>query len=306
MNMKKMWLVSAALVSLSGLSAVAKDNLKAGNVSETPRYLSSLRDQSSVHVLIAAHRGGWENDKADQAPENSIANIYNCESKGYEMFETDIRRTRDGVFVVFHDPTLKRETNGQGSVEEMTLAQLKKVRKKYRDGSISKEKVVTFEELLKAGRGRVAFKVDMKPGVSKHFNELMKVVVSAGAVDGVIFRPTYKEVDLLEKYRAKGGFYVPHLFMFRVSSKKQIDDIKKRFDSTTIQINVKKTNPANEATLELIRYATAKGFVVETHAEGGEKDWGKLVDAGVRIFHTEIPSRVQKFLKTYPNQKTDQ
>lgn len=86
--------------------------------------------------------------------------------------------------------------------------------------------------------------------------------------------------------------------MFKVSSKKQIDDIKERFNSTTIQINLKKTNPANQASLDLIRYATAKGFVVQTHAEGDEKDWGKLVAAGVRIFHTKSPSQVQKFLRT--------
>ncbi len=294
-------MVSAVLVflsALSALSALAKEDSKTKDISETPRYLTRLRDRSSVHVIVAAHRGGWENDKADQAPENSIANIKNCESKGYELFETDIRRTKDGVFVVFHDPTLERETNGQGSVEEMTLVQLKKVHKKYRDGSVSKEKVATFEEFLKAGHGRVAFKVDLKPGVSKHFDELMKLVIRFDAVDDVIFRPTYKEADLLARYRAQGGFYAKHLFMFRVSSKKQIDDIKKRFDSTTIQINVKKMNPANEITLDLIRYATAKGFVVQTHAEGGEKDWGKLVEAGVRIFHTNTPSRVQKFLKT--------
>ena len=294
-NHLKMWLATAIFAVAPVMAQESKEPAEAD---DTPRYLTSLRDQSSKHVIIAAHRGGWENDKADQAPENSIANIKNCISKGYELFETDIQRTKDGVFVVVHDPTLSRETNGKGSAREMTLAQLKGLRKKYRDGSLSRKKIATFEEFLKAGHGSIAFKVDMKPGVIKHFDELMKLVVKLDAVDEVIFRPRYQEADLLAKYRANGGFYRKHLFMFRVSSKKQIDDIKERFDSTTIQINLKKINPANEASLDLIRYATAKGFVVQTHAEGDEKDWGKLVAAGVRIFHTNAPAQVQKFLQS--------
>jgi len=95
-------------------------------------------------------------------------------------------------------------------------------------------------------------------------------------------------------------YHTDPLSNIKVMSKMQIDDIKKRFDSTTIQINLKKTDPANEASLKLIRYATAKGFIVQTHAEGDEKDWAKLVQAGVRIFHTNTPSRVKKFLQTLP------
>ncbi|MCL1593895.1 MAG: glycerophosphodiester phosphodiesterase [Actinomycetia bacterium] len=37
---------------------------------------------------------------------------------GYRYIETDIRITRDGVVVVFHDETLERTTNGTGKVSE--------------------------------------------------------------------------------------------------------------------------------------------------------------------------------------------
>ena len=82
-------------------------------------------------VLIAAHRGGYENDKTDRAPENSVANILNCERKGYDFYETDIQRTKDGHFVIVHDKTIDRETTGTGPCENMNLDELKQFYKRY-------------------------------------------------------------------------------------------------------------------------------------------------------------------------------
>ena len=281
---------------------------------EMPVRASSMSDQipgifknlkTSSQVLIAAHRGGYTNDKADKAPENSVANIQVCESKGYQMYETDIQRTKDGEFVIVHDATIDRETSGTGKVSEMNFAEIRNLKKKYRDGSQSEESVATLREFLREGKGRTVFKADLKPGVSKYFEGIYGLLVEQNALSEIVFRVPYKEADLFAHYRTKGllnheGFYKRHLLMFKVSSKKQIDDIKARFDSTTIQINLSKPDPSNDKSLELIRYATAKGFLVETHAEGNAHDWENLIDAGVKIFHTAKPSEVKKHLQSRP------
>lgn len=114
-------------------------------------------------VLVAAHRGGYANDRADRAPENSVANVAVAIRKGFDLYETDIQRTKDGVFVVVHDETLERETTGQGRAADLTLLDLKALTKRYRDGSLSEEKVATLEELLLAGKGRIGFKADLNP-----------------------------------------------------------------------------------------------------------------------------------------------
>lgn len=88
--------------------------------------------------------------------------------------------------------------------------------------------------------------------------------------------------------------------MFMVTSQKQVVGIADRFDSATIEIKLDKSDPANEKKLELIRYAHNKRFIVETHAEGSNDDWSKLIDAGVRIFHARFPSKVRKFQDTLP------
>jgi len=288
------------LLSCLALTAPLRSESEALEIDQTPSVLRDLRNASSSKVLIAAHRGGYENDKADEAPENSVANIRNSQKNGYELYETDLQRTSDGHFVIVHDPTIERETSGVGKVSEMTLLELRKQRKRFRDGTLSNERVATLEEFLKHGKGRTLFKADLKPGVSKHFGEIMKLVAKHDALGGIIFRVPYREADLFDRYRAGGGSFAKHSLMFMVTSKKQIDDIKARFDSTTIEIKLGKTDPSNGKNLELIRYAHSKGLIVESHAEGGEDDWAKLIEAGVRIFHARAPSKVRKFLRTFP------
>ena len=50
--------------------------------------------------------------------------------------------------------------------------------------------------------------------------------------------------------------------MFMVTSQKQVADVRDRFDSATIEIKLKKADPANENKLELIRYAHYQRFIV--------------------------------------------
>ncbi len=264
--------------------------------SQISRTLREMNSPDSRIILIAAHRGGYETDVADQAPENSVTNILNCQNKGFDLFETDIQRTKDGHFVMAHDPTISRETTGEGSVKNLTLAELKQLKKKYRNGAVSEARVATLEEFLQQGKGRIIFKVDLKPGVHAYFKEIMELVVKYDMMDGVIFRIPYRDADLFARYKADGVPMTKNLLMFKVKTPKQIDDIQARFDPLTIQVDVKKSDPTASETLRVIKYAVSKGFLVETHAEKGETEWAQLADAGVRMFHTKEASKVQAFL----------
>jgi glycerophosphoryl diester phosphodiesterase len=258
---------------------------------------SIFADLSLNEIMIAAHRGGYESDKADRAPENSVANIRNCQQKGYKLYETDIQRTRDGHFVIMHDETIDRETNGHGMVKDLTLAELKRLRKRYRDGSVSQETIATLDEFLEEGAGRTIFKADLKPGVSQYFEQIMEVVVQRKATRRIIFRVRYAEADRFARLKSEGVPYAPSLLMFRVSSKKQVDDIKQRFNPLTIQVNLDKKAPTKPKSIELIQYAASKDLLVETHAEGKTDDWTRLIQAGVRMFHTGKPAIMKSFLQ---------
>lgn len=246
-------------------------------------------------VLIAAHRGGYADDKADRAPENSVANVAVAIRKGFDLYETDIQRTKDGVFVIVHDETLDRETTGQGRASDLTLLDLKALTKRYRDGSLSEEKVATLEELLLAGKDRIRFKADLKPGLDAHIDVLARLLHRLGMVDQVYLRCSRKEAAAIEKALASGTPKIE--LMVKVDTAEQVRDIAARFSPKTIQINVEKDEVLSPAKIEAIRTAAKLGLLVETHSYGDPAQREALIEAGVRMFHTAVPEETLSWLK---------
>lgn len=71
---------------------------------------------------IIAHRGA-----SSECPENTRSAIARALELGVDWIEIDVRLTKDGEWVVIHDETLERFGAGKAAVEEMDLAQLKRV-----------------------------------------------------------------------------------------------------------------------------------------------------------------------------------
>jgi glycerophosphoryl diester phosphodiesterase len=69
---------------------------------------------------LVAHRGG-----SALAPENTLAAFDVAVELGADAIETDVRRTSDGIVVVFHDETTERITGTPGTVEARTLEGVK-------------------------------------------------------------------------------------------------------------------------------------------------------------------------------------
>jgi methionine-gamma-lyase len=68
---------------------------------------------------LVAHRGG-----AGLAPENTLAAFDRGVALGADCLELDVRRTRDGEVVIFHDRDTTRITGVPGRVEELRFAGL--------------------------------------------------------------------------------------------------------------------------------------------------------------------------------------
>ena len=73
--------------------------------------------------LPIAHRGG-----AAERPENTMAAFKHAVNLGYRCIETDVRATRDGVAVAFHDEQLDRVTGDSGPIAARTWAELASIR----------------------------------------------------------------------------------------------------------------------------------------------------------------------------------
>ena len=66
---------------------------------------------------VIGHRGAM-----GHAPENTIASVRRAAALGAAWVEVDVRLTADKRLVLMHDATLERTTDGEGLVEEATLA----------------------------------------------------------------------------------------------------------------------------------------------------------------------------------------
>ena len=68
---------------------------------------------------IIGHRGACA-----YAPENTLASIRKAAALGARWVEFDVRLTREGDLVLMHDDDVKRTTNGQGRVLDLSVAEL--------------------------------------------------------------------------------------------------------------------------------------------------------------------------------------
>lgn len=71
---------------------------------------------------IIGHRGA-----STYAPENTLEAIHTAADLGAEWVELDVKLTKDGVPIIFHDDTLDRTTNGSGRVADMTYDEIKEL-----------------------------------------------------------------------------------------------------------------------------------------------------------------------------------
>lgn len=79
--------------------------------------MTLLLDRGARPVI--GHRGA-----AAYAPENTLESFRLALALGAEALEFDLRSSRDGVAMVFHDPTLDRTTDRSGPVAALTCAEL--------------------------------------------------------------------------------------------------------------------------------------------------------------------------------------
>lgn len=288
-----------AIVVLAGAAAcfLASASLHAGPCSAN-QTMQDLMDRQSRNIVIAAHRGGHQHDWEYRAPENSLANLEKAVELEFEIYETDIHRSKDGVFVVMHDPTVDRTTNGTGRVEDLYATDLQNLRLRYQNGHLADETVPTFEELLRRGRDRIVFKVDYKASLA-HFPEVVKLVDAVGTLDQVIFRFWFNAENAarLQDFIAQGMPYTSTLLMFRTKSIQEIDDVIEEFDVSLIEVSMT-SEELTEERRDAIRHARDSGLVVETHALGGPVEWGALISAGIRIFHSKEPEQMKRYLRS--------
>jgi glycerophosphoryl diester phosphodiesterase len=147
--------------------------------------------QTAKKIVVIAHRGAHR-----EAPENTLASLEQAIEIGCDFVEIDVRRTKDGALVIMHDGNVGRMTNGRGKIEDLTLAEIRKLEVKSRHGAKwAGQKVPTFDEILDRAKGHMKIYVDHKQAPPA---EVMAVIEKHGMLRDVV---VYGGIATLRQYK---------------------------------------------------------------------------------------------------------
>lgn len=162
--------------------------------SEFERIHAEYQKPDGQYVLVAAHRGltGISTGSWQKYPENSLAAIANSIEVGVDIVEVDVRKTRDGHLILMHDATVDRTTDGTGTIADLTLAEIKKLRLKLGVGGtnavLTNERVPTLEEAMRLVKGKCMVNLDKAASLVP---ECYAVLKKTDTIRQAIFKSSY-------------------------------------------------------------------------------------------------------------------
>jgi len=151
--------------------------------------------------LKVGHRGA----KAYES-ENTLSSFKRAIELGVDAVELDVRKTKDNEIVVIHNADVKKTTDGSGSVNELTLEEIKKF------VTAKGEQIPTLEEVLDFVGKRVKVLVELKEtGIEE---KVLGLIRQKGLMENVIIVSFHEEalrkVRKLDDDVATGLIYVRH------------------------------------------------------------------------------------------------
>lgn len=227
-------------------------------------------------VKMIAHRG-----LSYFYPENTLPSFYKACEYGFKLIETDIEMTSDGYFVIMHDETVDRTTNGTGKVSDLTLSQIRQLTITGGNGieSYPDLRVPTLEDFLQ---------------LCKECSVTPVLELKANVNEGDVVR----FLDILKKYgfetsaycigRSTSTFEMIRKLNKNITIQMLLDLTKANIDycadlGANTQINVSYT----QVTKDLVDYAHSKSVKVNCWTVNNVYDYQDLMSYGVDFISTD-------------------
>lgn len=164
--------------------------------------LPALYRQTAQDFYILAHRGA-----SYYCPENTMPAFLKAYEMGADLIEFDITLSKDKTPVVFHDITLDKKTNGNGTAISFTLRELKKLDAgSWFGDEFAGTSIPTLEEVLQWASGKISLNIEIKPEAVSHSDHpgiediTVELVKTYGMEKHVIFSSfSYVCVERLKK-----------------------------------------------------------------------------------------------------------
>lgn len=266
--------------------------------------MDRLKNPKDNHVMICAHRG-----ISEKVPENSLAGIKECINLGIEIVEIDLSKTKDGKIILMHDKTLERTTTGRGKVSETTLAEIKKLYLKDKNGKVTSHKVPTLEKALDVAKGKILVQMDKWNGL---VDIALPIIKNKQCLQQSIFRSTlyHEQIKATFKEYLDKIIYIPVIPGGRKDAQAILEGYLQNMPDMPIVCLIfpNENNPIlNQVATLKEKYRIWFNAISEkdcgNHGDilaqsDTEKSYGWLVNKGANIIFTDKAILVQTFLKS--------
>jgi glycerophosphoryl diester phosphodiesterase len=236
-------------------------------------------------VEVAGHRGA-----AGLAPENTLPSFRKALELGVRWIELDVRLTRDGRLVCFHDDRLDRLTADTGRLAEKAWSELRElpVLPGAFEGAYPEARIPLLEEVFAELPGSTHFLVELKPEVER----AEKLVTDTLAlIGGEARRCRFISFDqnLVRLVRAAGDYRTGVLTNPRDAA--ELLPRAREVKAVSLQAHQSVVTP------DLLALAGAAGFRVNAWTVNTSDDARRLAQLGVDEITTDYPDVVLETLR---------
>ncbi len=244
---------------------------------------SYLPKPKNGNTYVVAHRGAHNG-----IPENTLAAYQKAIDLGCDFVEIDIRKTKDGRFVSVHNKTIDAYTEGQikGKVGNFTLAELKQLNIGKRIGpEWEKERIPTFEEVLKLCKGKIGIYLDLKePDVKAQID----IIKSYDMQRNIIWYIPASRMKVIKEVK---NYCNECLIMPDPGSKKNIQRVVEKVHPLLLATDM------GELSEDYIKIAGKLNVkIITDDQKGNMEEWKRILKMGTDGIQTDNPKELIDFL----------
>jgi glycerophosphoryl diester phosphodiesterase len=248
----------------------------------TPAELPALKHS----FVVIAHRGEHQRHL-----ENTLEAIDGAIEAGADFVELDVRRSRDGHYLLMHDVTVDRMTDGKGTVAELEWMALKNLKViNHERPELPSSRIPSFEEALERCHNRIHIYLDFKEGDRQ---EVTGLIHRAGMDHQVL---VYDGVEAIAEWRAVAPEF-PLIVSPPDAAAASPDALKEFLKRHPVEVL---DDDWSGWTTETVRTAETAGSRVWPDIQQREESsahWTKVLEVGFKGVQTDHPRELIAWLK---------
>ncbi|WP_025026423.1 glycerophosphodiester phosphodiesterase [Caldalkalibacillus mannanilyticus] len=237
-------------------------------------------------MILIGHRGA-----AICAPENTLRSFEMAIEMGCKGIELDVQMTKDGEFVVIHDYSVDRTTNGSGYVSELTYKEIRQLDAGSWFGlEFAGQKIPSLEEVLTIMPPDALVNIELKKELHEenHMEEkLVHLLRRSNAIENVVVSSfdhmSIKKVKEIDPEVKTGLLLYSNLI-----------DVFAYLEQN--QLEVYSIHQTEEfITNKFVQEAHNKGYKVYAYTVNAARAFKKCIDVNVDGVITDDPHIAQRF-----------